>query len=96
MHASILKIDKATILDAGQYTCQAIDRGVQQCKSLYVQVKNEPDVKITPMSTTVEKVKIPSKIRLNILDCRMNFLQIGFIFFLHSFISFECFLSDHR
>lgn len=46
------------MFDAGQFTCQGIDRGVQQCKSHYVQVKNKPDVKVTPMSTTVEKVKI--------------------------------------
>nr|XP_050851737.1 uncharacterized protein LOC127064569 isoform X2 [Vespula vulgaris] len=75
MHASILKIDKATILDAGQYTCQAIDRGVQQCKSLYVQVKNEPDVKITPMSTTVEK---GSNIQLTCTTPNMHSTGIGF------------------
>lgn len=56
LQTSILRIEKATTLDTGEYTCQAIDRGVQQCKSLYVEVKDEPDVKITPMSVTVEKV----------------------------------------
>ncbi|XP_046822481.1 uncharacterized protein LOC124425738 isoform X2 [Vespa crabro] len=75
IHTSILKIDKATTLDAGQYTCQAIDRGVQQCKSLYVQVKNEPDVKVTPMSTTVEK---GSNIQLTCTTPNMHSTGIGF------------------
>ncbi|XP_015178454.1 PREDICTED: uncharacterized protein LOC107067443 isoform X1 [Polistes dominula] len=75
MYASILRIDKATTLDGGQYTCQAIDRNVQQCKSLYVQVKNDPDVKVTPMSITVEK---GSNIQLTCTTPNMHSTGIGF------------------
>lgn len=58
LHTSILTIEKATLLDAGQYTCQIVDWGVQQCKSIYVDVKDEPDVKVMPMSATIDKVVI--------------------------------------
>lgn len=55
-HTSLLIIEKATMLDAGQYTCQLVDWGVQQCKSIYVEVKGEPEVKVMPMSATIDKV----------------------------------------
>lgn len=43
-------------MDAGYYTCQAIDGEIQQCKSIYISVKDEPpNVKILPMSATIEK-----------------------------------------
>ena len=56
MHTSLLTIDKTTLLDAGEYTCQVVDWGVQQCKSIYIEVKDESDVKVVPMSATLEKV----------------------------------------
>lgn len=56
MHTSLLTIDKATLLDAGEYTCQVVDWGVQQCKSIYIEIKDETDVKVVPMSATLEKV----------------------------------------
>lgn len=56
VHTSVLTIEKVTLLDGGQYTCQVIDWGVQQCKSIYIEVRDEPDVKVVPMSATVEKV----------------------------------------
>lgn len=57
-HTSLLTIERATLLDAGQYTCQIIDWGVQQCKSIYVDVRDEPNVKVMPMSTTIDKVTV--------------------------------------
>jgi len=56
LYTSILTIEKATLLDAGQYTCQVVDWGVQQCKSIYIEVRDEPDVKVVPMSASIEKV----------------------------------------
>ncbi|XP_057327446.1 uncharacterized protein LOC130668928 isoform X2 [Microplitis mediator] len=51
-----LVIPKATLLDAGYYTCQAIDSGLEQCKSIYINVKDgPPHVKILPMSATIDK-----------------------------------------
>ncbi|XP_076291343.1 uncharacterized protein LOC143214329 isoform X1 [Lasioglossum baleicum] len=55
VHTSLLIIEKATMLDAGQYTCQVVDWGVQQCKSIYVDVRDEPNVKVMPMSATIDK-----------------------------------------
>lgn len=65
LHTSILTIEKATLLDAGQYTCQIVDWGVQQCKSIYVDVKDEPDVKVMPMSATIDKVILKLPMDLN-------------------------------
>lgn len=56
MYVSMLRIEKATLLDSGQYTCQVMDWSVQQCKSTYVEVRDEPEVKVVPMSVTIEKV----------------------------------------
>lgn len=56
LHTSVLTIEKATLLDAGQYTCQIVDWGVQQCKDIYIDVRDEPDVKVMPMSVTIDKV----------------------------------------
>lgn len=55
-HTSILTVDKAAVLDEGRYTCQVVDWGVQQCRSIQIDVKDEPNVKVVPMSSTVEKV----------------------------------------
>lgn len=56
VYTSVLTIEKATLLDAGQYTCQVVDWGVQQCKGIYIEIRDEPDVKVVPMSATIEKV----------------------------------------
>lgn len=56
VYTSVLTIEKATLLDAGQYTCQVVDWGVQQCKGIYIEVRDEPDVKVVPMSASIEKV----------------------------------------
>ncbi|EZA62541.1 Brain-specific angiogenesis inhibitor [Ooceraea biroi] len=55
VYTSVLTIEKATVLDAGQYTCQVVDWGMQQCKSIYIEIRDEPDVKVVPMSATIEK-----------------------------------------
>jgi len=56
VYTSVLTIEKATLLDAGQYTCQVVDWDMQQCKSIYIEIRDEPDVKVVPMSATIEKV----------------------------------------
>lgn len=56
MHTSLLTIEKTSLLDSGQYTCQVVDWEMQQCKSIYIDVKGESDVKVVPMSATLEKV----------------------------------------
>lgn len=75
MHTSLLTIDKATLLDAGQYTCQVIDWGMQQCKSIYIDIKDEPDVKIVPLSATIEK---GNDLQLLCITPNMRDLGIGF------------------
>ncbi|XP_011168055.1 uncharacterized protein LOC105201654 [Solenopsis invicta] len=72
---SILTIEKATLLDAGQYTCQVVDWGVQQCKSIYIEVRDEPDVKVVPMSATIEK---GNNIQLTCMTPNMRNIGIGF------------------
>ncbi|XP_046986208.1 adhesion G protein-coupled receptor L4-like [Schistocerca americana] len=52
---AMLGIESATPLDAGWYTCQVVDLEVQQCKSVYVEVLSQPQVKISPMSVAVER-----------------------------------------
>ncbi|RLU21866.1 hypothetical protein DMN91_006243 [Ooceraea biroi] len=44
VYTSVLTIEKATVLDAGQYTCQVVDWGMQQCKSIYIEIRDEPDL----------------------------------------------------
>lgn len=56
MYTSVLTIEKTSLLDSGQYTCQVVDWGVQQCKSIYIEIRDEPDVKVVPMSAIIEKV----------------------------------------
>ena len=54
--SAILVIHGVTALDAGTYTCQVMDWGIQQCKSVHIGVKLLPQVKVSPMSVTVQKV----------------------------------------
>ncbi|XP_011869208.1 PREDICTED: uncharacterized protein LOC105562756 isoform X2 [Vollenhovia emeryi] len=72
---STLTIEKATLLDAGQYTCQVVDWGVQQCKGIYIEVRDEPDVKVVPMSATIEK---GNNIQLTCMTPNMRNIGIGF------------------
>ncbi|CAD1472988.1 unnamed protein product [Heterotrigona itama] len=75
LHTSVLTVEKATLLDAGQYTCQIVDWGVQQCKSIYVDVKDEPDVKVMPMSATIDK---GTNIQLTCMTPNVPNIGIGF------------------
>ncbi|KYN09639.1 Brain-specific angiogenesis inhibitor 1 [Trachymyrmex cornetzi] len=75
LYTSILTIEKATLLDAGQYTCQVVDWGVQQCKSIYIEVRDEPDVKVVPMSASIEK---GNDIQLTCMTPNMRNIGIGF------------------
>uniref|UniRef100_A0ABD2X454 Uncharacterized protein n=1 Tax=Trichogramma kaykai TaxID=54128 RepID=A0ABD2X454_9HYME len=74
-HTSILTVNKAVLLDKGLYTCQVIDRTVQQCKSIHIDIKDEPNVKVLPMSSTIEK---GSTIRLMCMTPNMQNVGIGF------------------
>jgi hypothetical protein len=56
MYTALLRVSSANVLDEGNYTCQVVDRGVQQCKSLYIEVAAPPIVSISPMSVTLSKV----------------------------------------
>lgn len=56
MYTALLRVSSASALDEGNYTCQVVDRGVQQCKSLYIEVASPPIVYISPMSVTLSKV----------------------------------------
>ncbi|KAL0105494.1 hypothetical protein PUN28_016868 [Cardiocondyla obscurior] len=75
VYTSMLTIEKATPLDVGQYTCQVVDWGVQQCKGIYIEVRNEPDVKVVPMSATVEK---GNNVQLTCMTPNMRNIGIGF------------------
>ncbi|XP_076168545.1 uncharacterized protein LOC143147301 isoform X2 [Ptiloglossa arizonensis] len=75
MYTSMLSIEKATLLDAGQYTCQIVYWGVQQCKSIYVDVRDEPNVKVMPMSATIEK---GGSVQLTCTTPNMPNIEIGF------------------
>lgn len=52
-----LVMDKANLLDEGIYTCHVSDWHVQQCKGIHVNVAGPPEIRLSPMSATVEKVK---------------------------------------
>ncbi|XP_067210955.1 uncharacterized protein [Linepithema humile] len=75
IYTSILTIEKATLLDAGQYICQVVDWGVQQCKGIYIEIRDEPDVKVVPMSASIEK---GSNIQLTCMIPNMRNIGIGF------------------
>lgn len=56
-----LMIDKASPLDEGIYTCHVSDWHVQQCKGIHLNVAGPPEIRLTPMSATVEKVRLHRK-----------------------------------
>ncbi|XP_073983302.1 uncharacterized protein isoform X3 [Rhodnius prolixus] len=52
---SYLSVEKADPLDEGEFTCQVIDWGIQQCKSVRLSVIQPLHVNVSPMSATVVK-----------------------------------------
>ncbi|KAL1140506.1 hypothetical protein AAG570_000436 [Ranatra chinensis] len=54
-YTAILGLENVDAMDEGQYTCQVVDWGVQECKSIYIEIKQPPQVVISPMSATVHK-----------------------------------------
>ncbi|XP_039292470.1 uncharacterized protein LOC111052935 isoform X2 [Nilaparvata lugens] len=54
-YMSLLSVKNADALDEGRYTCQVTDWGVEQCKTIDLEVIPPPDVKVMPMTITVEK-----------------------------------------
>ncbi|XP_068086168.1 uncharacterized protein [Anabrus simplex] len=54
-YTALLGIERATRLDEGLYTCQVVDWGMQQCKALRVEIMVRPEVRVSPMSITLEK-----------------------------------------
>nr|XP_031835747.1 uncharacterized protein LOC116428347 isoform X1 [Nomia melanderi]XP_031835748.1 uncharacterized protein LOC116428347 isoform X1 [Nomia melanderi]XP_031835749.1 uncharacterized protein LOC116428347 isoform X1 [Nomia melanderi] len=75
LHTSLLTVEKASLLDAGQYTCQVVDWSVQQCKSIYIDVRDEPNVKVMPMSATINK---GGSTQLTCMTPNMPNIEIGF------------------
>lgn len=59
-YTALLTVDEAKKLDTGHFTCQIIDWGLQQCKSLFLEIIVPPDVEVKPMSATIEKVLFPT------------------------------------
>lgn len=54
-YTAILGIDAAKVVDEGWYTCQVMDWGVQECKSVYLEVEAPPDILVSPMAASVKK-----------------------------------------
>ncbi|GLH12058.1 Uncharacterized protein GBIM_16809, partial [Gryllus bimaculatus] len=54
-YTALLGVERAHPLDEGRYTCQVTDWGVQQCRSLRLQVLTRPQVRLLPMSATLER-----------------------------------------
>ncbi|XP_066909754.1 uncharacterized protein [Halyomorpha halys] len=50
-----LYVEAADPLDEGEYSCQAVDWGVQQCKSVRLSVVQPLRVSVAPMTSTVQK-----------------------------------------
>lgn len=56
IHRSILGVERAQSYDNGIYTCQVKDWGLQQCKSVNVDVLPIPRVKMLPLNIVAERV----------------------------------------
>ncbi|XP_019873401.2 uncharacterized protein LOC109601592 isoform X3 [Aethina tumida] len=54
-YTALLAVQKADYLDDGLFICQVEDFNVQQCMSHRIQVGKPPNIKIEPMSITVQK-----------------------------------------
>ncbi|KAI5694614.1 hypothetical protein M8J75_002089 [Diaphorina citri] len=54
-YISTLGIQSAHKLDQGRFTCQVTDLGYQQCLGVDVEVLSTPEVRISPVSVTLEK-----------------------------------------
>ena len=55
-YTALLGIEQASRFDSGTYTCQVVDWGMQQCKSMHLQILVRPEVEVIPKSITTEKV----------------------------------------
>ncbi|KAK9512682.1 hypothetical protein O3M35_001054 [Rhynocoris fuscipes] len=54
-YTAVLGIEKVDALDEGYYTCQIYDWGLQECKSIYIEVVQAPQVQVLPMSASLQK-----------------------------------------
>ncbi|KAF6206427.1 hypothetical protein GE061_017660 [Apolygus lucorum] len=54
-YSAYLGIESVTPWDEGRYTCQVVDWGVQECRSIYLEVVQAPSVQILPMSASLQK-----------------------------------------
>ncbi|KAL1140732.1 hypothetical protein AAG570_000662 [Ranatra chinensis] len=52
---SFLEVEKAEVLDGGQFTCRALDWGYQQCKSIRIYIVQPLKVNVAPVTSTIEK-----------------------------------------
>lgn len=55
-YTALLVVQKSTRFDRGRFTCHVEDYGVQQCRSLQVEMNYQPQIKLEPASLTVDKV----------------------------------------
>ncbi|XP_065155521.1 uncharacterized protein [Atheta coriaria] len=54
-YTALLVVQKSTRFDRGRFTCHVEDYGVQQCRSLQVEMNYQPQIKLEPASLTVDK-----------------------------------------
>lgn len=52
-YTALLGISKASLYDDGLYTCQVMDWGRQQCKSINVKILTAPKLRVMPPSVTL-------------------------------------------
>lgn len=71
-YTAILGIESASTVDEGQYTCHVSDWGVQECKSVYLEVQGPPLVQVSPMSVSLKKVVIYTNMRACLLMTLFN------------------------
>lgn len=91
-----LVIHKAHALDEGIYTCHVSDWGFQQCKEIHVNIASAPEIRLTPMSATVEKVKI-FILSVHIFEqYRADINKYIFFFFFLSGSKFRCCLHTSK
>lgn len=54
-YTAILGIESVSTVDEGRYTCHVADWGIQECKSIYLEVQGPPVVQVSPMSVSLKK-----------------------------------------
>ncbi|XP_054277561.1 uncharacterized protein LOC128996328 [Macrosteles quadrilineatus] len=54
-YTALLGVEQADPLDGGRFTCQVTDWGYQQCKSVVLEVLRPPQIRLDPITLTVEK-----------------------------------------